>query len=480
MTICCHHNSPGRLHTVGRRNFLAAAGASAVALKTGVFDFASSLFAGPQKRTAKPRIRSVFVRPGADEYWMGWPGASYDFEARQAEYIQTLADAAEQLAVQLELDPTPVHDPQDVEHLVARLRSNPPDGLIITLMHLKDWPQVEYIAENRGDLPVVIHSPLGTSFTESHEATRKLPRTFVAATPEPAGLAFAVRMLNALWEIQHTRICMISDVGQGDQRLSPSGTVLHYVPLSRWPEEVAQVDMTDELRQIATYYAVEAKDIVEPEKEDLFEAVRNYVAARRIMAAENCQAISVDCARLVGERRVACGPCLAWSRLLDEGRVGACEADWRAALSLLLVRLLFDRPGFMQDSAPDTINNTLIGSHCTCATKLAGFDQPHEPYVLRTHAESGAGVALRVLWREDQAVTMLRFQSPVSLLLGTGRVVGNADSSRGGCRTAVEVKMDGVVDSRDVKGHHQVFAYGKLDGSIKAFCQLAGIEVVPV
>jgi hypothetical protein len=446
----------------------------------GVFDFASALFAGQEKQTLKPRIRNVFVRPGAEAYWMGWPGASYDFQARQAEYIQTLADAAEQFAVQLELDPTPVHDPEDVENLVEGIRQDPPDGLIITLMHLKDWPQVEYIAKNRGDLPTVIYSPLGTSFTESHEAIRKLPRTFVAATPDSTGLAFAVRMLNALWKMQRTRICMITDVGQGDQRLSPIGTVLHYVPLSRWPEEVAKVDMTDEMREIARYYAVESKDIVEPEKEDLFEAVRNYVAARRIMAAENCQVISVDCARLLLERSIACGPCLAWSRLLDEGRVGACEADWRAALSLLLVRLLFDRPGFMQDPAPDTINNTLIGSHCTCATRLAGFDQPHEPFLLRTHAESDTGVALQVLWREGQDVTILRFQTPASLLLGTGRVVRNADSSRGGCRTAVEVEVDGVADSRDVKGHHQVFAYGKLDGPIKAFCQMARIEVVPV
>ena len=150
MSTCHHHDALCRARPLGRRNFLALAGASAVALPTGVFDMASSLFAGQATRTSKPRIRSVFVRPGPDAYWMGWPGACYDFEARQAEYVQTLVDAADELAVQLEIDPTPVHEPRGVESLVERIQENPPDGLIVTLMHLKDWPQVEYIVRHRG------------------------------------------------------------------------------------------------------------------------------------------------------------------------------------------------------------------------------------------------------------------------------------------------------------------------------------------
>lgn len=464
----------------GRRSFLAAAGASAMMLNSGVFNLVSPSSASDKLRTAKLRLGNVFVHPGPEAYWMGWPGACYDRETRQAAYVQMLAQAAQQLDVQLELDPTAIHTPEEVEQLIARLQKDPPGGLIVTLMHLKDWPQVRCIAENRGDIPLVVYSPLGTSLTHSDEGIRDLPHTFVAATPDPAGLAFAVRMLHSLWEMQHARICMVTDLREGDQLLSPLGAVLHYVPLQRWIDDVASVKVDDEVKGIAREYAVRSKEIVEPEMDDLLNAARNYVAACRMMEAENCQLISVDCAPLVGERKCACGPCLAWSRLLDEGRIGACEADWRAALSLYLVRLLFDKPGFMQDTAPDTINNTLIGSHCTCATKLDGFDNPAAPFELRNHAESQTGVSLQVQWRGSQEITIVRFQSPGSLLLGTGHVLRNVETSHGGCRTAVEFAIDGVDDPRDLQGHHQVLAYGKLDGPIRAFCQLAGIEVAAI
>ena len=40
--------------------------------------------------------------------------------------------------------------------------------------------------------------------------------------------------------------------------------------------------------------------------------------------------------------------------------------------------------------------------------------------------------------------------------------------------------MDDVADSRDSNGFHRAFVYGKLDRQVRAFCQFAGIKVVPV
>ena len=135
----------------------------------------------------------------------------------------------------------------------------------------------------------------------------------------------------------------------------------------------------------------------------------------------------------------------------------------------------------MQDPAPNTVNNTLMGAHCTCATKLAGPDKPHEPFILRTHSEPNKGVATQVLWRVGQEVTVMKFQGPSKIILGTGRVVANIDTPpSGGCRTSVELEMDDVADSRDCKGFHQLFIYGKLDSQFRAYCQLAGIGVEPV
>jgi len=465
---------------VSRRNFLTLTGASALAAKLGLLDFASSLCADAPKSTTRPRVRAVFVRPETDRYWMGWPGAAYDPEARQAEYTKILTAAAKSLGVRFEVNPVPVHEPESVEDLLAELEQSPPDGLIVTVMNVKSWARVHYLAKNRPDVPMIVFSPLGTGFAENARPIRGVPKTFVAATQDAEWLSTGMKMLKAIAEMKNARIAIIAGQAAKDVRLDAIGTTLHYLPLDRWPAEVRKVEESAESRAIADYYAREALRVVEPRQADILAAAKNYVVARNIMAAENCQGISVDCFPLVNERRVGCGMCLAWSRLLDEGIVAACEGDPDAAVSMMLTSLLFDRPGFMQDPAPNTVNNTLIGSHCTCATKLAGFDQPHEPFELRSHAESQTGVALKVVWRPEQEITILKFRAPATLALATGRVVGNvADKDSTGCRTAIEVRLDGA-DPADIQGSHQLFVYGNLDAPLKAFAQLAGLTVAPI
>ena len=68
--------------------------------------------------------------------------------------------------------------------------------------------------------------------------------------------------------------------------------------------------------------------------------------------------------------------CLAWARLNDERIPAACEADIGAMACHVLVQYLFDRPGFQQDPVAETAREAIIGAHCSCATRLGGFDQP--------------------------------------------------------------------------------------------------------
>ena len=88
---------------------------------------------------------------------------------------------------------------------------------------------------------------------------------------------------------------------------------------------------------------------------------------------------------------------------------------------------------------------------------------------------------MQVLWREGQKVTIMKFQGPETIILGTGRVLRNIDTPpAGGCRTSVEIELDDVADARDTKGFHQLFIYGDLELPFKAYCQLAGIKVVHI
>ena len=474
---------PGGPMGLSRRGFLKGAGASAVALNAGILKWASSLLAAESPTDpaipGKARILAAFARPNVKGYFMGWPGAAYDIAGHQKQYTEVLTAGAKRFGVQLDLTEQPIHNDQMLNAFLERAGKESPDGVLITNMSLNaGWRYINRFLDKRGAVPTVVFSPMGTSFTGHLQHGRRAKNAFVGATQDVGWLLVGLRMLNTVWQMKNTRICILRGNKTEDKTLDVIGTTLHYIPRARFPEELKKIETDDEVRSIAEYYRKEAKKIVEPKKDDMLNAAKNYIACRRIMAAEKCQGISMDCLGLIGGRRIPCPPCIAFCRLLDEGSIGTCEADWNAAISQRLTAYLCGRPGFMQDPAPNSVNNTLMGAHCTCATKLDGFDKPHEPFILRSHSESDLGVAPQVLWRKGQKVTLMKFAGPGRMILGTGRVLRNIDTPpSGGCRTSVELEVDGVADSRDVKGFHQLFIYGDFEVLFKAYGQLAGIEV---
>jgi hypothetical protein len=323
---------------------------------------------------------------------------------------------------------------------------------------------------------------MGTSFTANLQATRKGKNCFVAATQDADWLATGVRMLWTSWQLKNTRLCVVNGNKTADQQLAVIGTTLHYVPLDRWTEELEKLEVTAEVQALADELTQTATKIVEPKPADVLNAAKNYFVARRIMAAENCQGISLNCLELVRSRRIPCPPCMAWQKLNNERSMGFCECDWNAGIGLWLCSLLCARPGFQQDPAPNTVNGTLMGAHCTSATRLRGFDEPAMPMILRSHSESQVGVSPQVIWPEGEPVTVITFNhDPHKLFLATGRVVANINTPpSGGCRTSVELQLDDVADPRDCKGFHQIFILGRQERLIKAYAQLAGIEVAPL
>jgi hypothetical protein len=393
-----------------------------------------------------------------------------------------MAEAAKGLGVELVAHQEPLDSIEAANAFIEKMKAAQPQGVVLSLQHMDRWGVANHFAANKGDIPTIVFSPMGTSFTGHLGATRNATKCFCAATQDVGWLAFAMRMFKTMWDMKNTRLCILHGDKSSDQQLDVIGTTLHHIPNSRFPDELKKVQEAGEAKALAEVFRKEAKDIKEPNPADVLNAAENYLAARRIMEAENCQGIAMDCLGLVGSRIIPCPPCMAWLKLNDEGSVGACEADTGAAISLLLSSKLFGRPGFMQDPAPNSVNNTLMGAHCSCPTKLDGLDKPgHEPVILRSHSESNIGVSPQVLWRPGQKVTIMKFGGPGNIILGTGKVVSNVDTPpSGGCRTSVELELDGVPDARDAQGFHQLFIYGDLEKPFKAYCQLAGIKVAHI
>ncbi len=469
------------------KKFTAGVSAAAVLpkinLDRGFVDFDAPNSAVQVKTSRKPLVRAAFVRPDVEKYWMGWPGASFDIKGHQVQYTKVLTDAAKKFGIDLEIIEAPLHDSNTISAFLESLEKAPPDGIVIVSMSLNDpaWGNINHIAENHGEIPMVVFSQMGTSFTQHLQGTRNITGVTVGATQDVSWLNFAMRMLNTIWQMKHTRICIMRGNKTYDRQLDTIGTTIHYIPRNRFSEEFKKTETTEEIRAIADYYESRSERIVEPNRGDRINAAKNYIVSRRIMEAENCHGISMDCLGLVGDRQIPCPPCIALLRLLDEGYVGTCEASVNHTISQRLTSLLFDRPGFMQDPAPNTVNNTLMAAHCTSPTRLDGFNRSHEPFILRNHNESELGVSPQVLWRVGQKITIMQFTRPDSILLGTGRVLRNIDTPpAGGCRTSMEIEVDGVPDVRDTKGFHQLFIYSDLEIPFKAYCELAGIKVVHI
>ncbi|MGA2616025.1 MAG: hypothetical protein ABSF26_00365 [Thermoguttaceae bacterium] len=470
----CHNCSAsrGRL-TLNRRGFLAGA-AGAAAAEAGLLDFASALFAAEPRPAGKPVVNVVFIRSDVTPI-VSWPGGNCDVSAQQALFTKTLEDAAQRLGVQLDVRAKTISKKEEVGAYLNQIKKAPPDGMIVCAMELELWAQVDQVVQGRGDVPTVVYSNM-SGFTSHLQCGRNTPGTYLGATQDVGWLAFALRMLSTIWRTKHTRILFVGGSECKEATVAGLGTVFHWIPKARFADEFKQVAASDEVRAIADFYANAAQKIIEPTPADILEAAKNYIVCRRLMEAEGCQGIAIDC---LGWKNPVC---LAYSKLRDEGIVASCEQDANAAIGMLLVHQLFQRPGFQQDPSPNTVNNTLIGAHCTSPLRLEGFDKPYRaPYLLRNY-HTRTGVAPEVLWPVGKPVTILQANvQPLSIMVGTGRVVSNvAQPPSGCCRTSVEIELDGIADSRDVKGFHQLFVLGNLSRMLGAYGKLAGIPVTPI
>ena len=479
---------------MGRRPFLRSMGIAAVATQMGMLDIASSLFSVPEK-AGNPVIRVAFVRPDTDRYFMGWPGADWDNVEHQKHYTKILTQAGKDYNVDMRIRQKPLWN-DEIDSFPESVKKENPDGLILVCMglHPNAWKIINPVAKNHGKIPTIVFSPVGTSFTGHLQETRDIPGVFVGATQDEEWLAEAVHMIDTVWKMKNTRLLIVRGDKKYEEKVKHLGATLCYYPETDFCNAAKSTQVSDKVRDIADYYTKSAKKIIEPKSEDILNAAKMYVTCRTVMEQEKCDGISINCLPMVsaeiGSEKHMWEPCLAFSKLRDEGIVGGCESDVHAALSMRLCHLLVRRPGFMQDPFPLTVKNTFGGAHCACGTRLRGFDKDPEPLILRSHQEADRGVATQVLWPVGERMTIMEMVSTENgydrMRVGSGTIVSNIEpdpkghnpyEEAGGCRTSVEVKVDNCKDTRSVKGFHQLFILGDVAQEFRNYAQLASIDV---
>jgi hypothetical protein len=436
-------------------------------------------FVDPATLRPRPEVRlagAFFEMPRP--YWLGWPGTTYDLDRHQKGYRSQLDQSAQRVGVKMALEADNVNSEAALTAWITKVKAEQPHGLLVMLQHMGCWPWAQRVAKEAG-LPLIIFAPIGTAFTGHVAGTARLPQVHIISSLEWPAVEAGLRMVKAKRLFEETRVLWIRSKETNETVMDRLGLKVRAIPRDTFNQEFDKQPVTEEVRDVAADWRKKAQKIVEPNETDVHNSARAYVTAKRLLAAQQGHALSMDCLGMVGAKLVPTPPCMAWTMLQDLGITAGCEADLFGAASLMLTSYLLDRPGYINDPVPETVKNLLIASHCTSGTRLDGFDKPPAPYVLRNHSESAIGVSTQVLWPVGQPVTLVRFTGPNELIIDTGKVVSNVDTPpAGGCRTSVEILMDNIEDCRDVRGFHQVVVLGNHRRIVEGFCELYGIKHV--
>jgi len=475
----------GQHQQVHRRDFLATSAslASASLLGGWLLDggpaWADKI--EPQGPGAKcvPVVRACFVRRKGD-YGMRWPGAVYDGEAARKKYTDQLSAEAKKLNLKLELRPEPIYSAEEADQWIAESQATKPDGLLVVLLDRQQhaWPTANKAIDTA--IPTVVFSPVGSSFTTNTAGPSKKPGCFICSTDDFDQVRYGMKMLHALAKMRATRCLVIRGRKRFDSEIAHLGIQLRHLPAGAFIEQYNATPVDDEIKAMAAELIRGAKAVVSGSEQDVINGIKSYRVAAELLAREECDAITMDCLGALGRLEVSL-PCIAWSKMNDDGIPAACEADLGAVASHTIVQYLFDRPGFQQDPVAETAKEAIIGAHCCCATKLNGFDAPPEPYDIRHHHANRDATA-RTIWKLGQRVTsvdvLLAGQDvPPTMLISAGEVIENVSvPPAGGCVVSVMVKFDGVTDVLAYPGFHQIFFYGDFKRELTQFCQMAGIQ----
>jgi len=413
---------------------------------------------------------------------MRWPGDIYDGQAARKMYTDKMISTASKLGAKFNLRSEPIYSLAEAEGWIAEAQTENVDGLMLVMLDRQEhsWPTAQKIAQS--NIPSIIYSPLGTSFTTNTINLADTPGCVIYSTNDFSQAAYGMKMLCAAAKMRRTRCVVIKGEKCYDATLADTGITLRHVPAKTFIDEYNRTADTKDIAALADDYIRRARRLKGAARQDVINGLKSYYVAGKILENEQADAITMDCLGALGKIKVSL-PCIAWSRMNADGIPAACEADYGAVVSHIMVQYLFDRPGFQQDPVADTSDDSIIGAHCSCATRLNGFGKPPEPFDI-VHHHGNRDAVPRTLWRKGQRVTSIdvlpgseKENSKTRLLISAGTVLDNIDvPPAGGCVVSVKVKFDGNQEVLSFPGFHQVFFYGDYKDQMRDFCQLCKFE----
>ena len=476
-----------KIFRMSRRQFLQSVGTTAAGVSLGsqrLFGAATSVDAG-DSRKAMATVRGAFVYPPTESLkqdgYYSWPGSTFDAEGRQRKYTEKIKNIERNLAIRISMDDKPLDDADSVARFINEVKQSRPDGLLLIPFKKGHWEHVTRIVKE-SQIPAVVLATLGILLVDHINQLHQKPGVYLVNSLDNFdAVESGMKMIKTTQWMRKSLLVNIAGPQTEETTVPYLGTRLRTIPGERFVEEFRRSETTDAVRQLAKTFMSNAKEMVQPTETDIIDAAKTYFALKKIIQAEQADAIMMDCLPGLRKPHKHPPPCMGFMSLRDEGIPAGCQADLNATLTLMLVQQLFDKPGFQQNASMETEENHYFGAHCTCPSKLSGTNGPSQPYILMNHAEAGWGCVPRVLWPVGEEVTMAQYLSGKTpqMHIYSGEVVRCPEiPPTGGCRTNIEMTINEVDDVCDVKGMHQIIFLGNHAKQLRTFCQLYNINVV--
>jgi len=317
-------------------------------------------------------------------------------------------------------------------------------------------------------------------------------RVTLMASGDYDELERALRLLRVIPMMKQTRILLFPPARGTSAAQSPDevkkrlGADVVAMEENRFDEMMAGV-ADEAVRAEAQWWTKHAREIIEPNTEDISKAARASVALQRLMEQEQAQGLAVGtCMGWLAKGF----PCLGFARLRDRGIPAACEGDMDSLLTMLLFQYAFDRAGFQGNATFDTARNALWTAHCTAPLKMDGPDGADAPYLLRGHSEvAGSGCVPEVQYRVGETITRAKFVNLDTILASTGKIIEVPEKAVHGCRTQIVTKVrdaatmaanwSSALQTEDAMTLlHRVVVYGDHMQSMRHLADLMGMNVI--
>ena len=508
----------GCLAAVNRRRFLQGLGGVAAVAAHGL---TSSAHAAGDSERDKVRVAAVFL--SNTEVRELWPYPGFDAQGRQQEILALL----EKNCPEIELVPVTIKQPEDGQKATAL--KDEVDGYLVCVLTL-DWAQRAPLLEiGRLGKPLVVADEfLGGSglFLTAYGQLREegLPAGAVSATrpddmiavvrqfadarkPDVTPASFARKCWDvyratfprtgepkcaddpvSLTEIgecvkrlKESKFLIVTGGKSGEERdfLGSKGIYVDFEDLNAFYEKVDR----DQAAEWADRWSRQARKVVEPGPEPIRNAGAVYLATLELLKKHGKDSVTMNCLGGFAAGKLSAYPCLGFMQILNDGGQGVCEAAPDDTVSMLMARILTDRPGYVSDPALDTSKNRIVYSHCVATTKAFGSKRESNEYDIRTlHNRDPRGACAQSFLPAGYMTTSFRTSvKRKQMVIHQAKAAGNLETERG-CRTKLAAEVCGDLEKMFNEwnrfGWHRVTVYGDVKAPLMEFGKALGLEII--